>query len=135
MVAHDYEFSASSGNKWRWLERNRLATLVRLYPGALLVLLAPALLATEVALLLASAAGGWGGQKLRADAEALVWLPRLLRERRAIQRGRRVSAGASSPPPSRPDLDSPFIPAVARSAPAKALLRAYWRVVRALLGR
>jgi GT2 family glycosyltransferase len=134
VVAHDYEFTASAGNKWRWLERNRLATLVRVYPGALLALLAPALLATEAALLLASVAGGWGGQKLRADAEALVWLPRLLRERRAIQRGRAVSAGEFAATLT-PDLDSPFIPAAARSAPAKLLLRGYWRLVRALLGR
>jgi GT2 family glycosyltransferase len=134
VVAHDYEFTASTGNKWRWLERNRLATLVRVYPGALLALLAPALLATEAALLLASAAGGWGGQKLRADAEALAWLPRLLKERRAIQRARRITAGEFAAALTA-DLDSPFIPAVARSAPARLLLRAYWRVVCALLGR
>jgi N-acetylglucosaminyl-diphospho-decaprenol L-rhamnosyltransferase len=134
VVAHDYEFTASAANKWRWLERNRLATLVRVYPGALLALLAPALLATEAALLFASAAGGWAGQKLRADAEVVAWLPRLLRERRAIQRSRTISAGEFAAALT-PDLDSPFIPAVARSAPARLLLRAYWGAVRALLGR
>jgi GT2 family glycosyltransferase len=134
VVAHDYEFTASAGNKWRWLERNRLATLVRVYPGSLLALLAPALLATEAALLLASAAGGWGAQKLRADAEALAWLPRLLRERRRIQRDRAVSAGEFASALTA-DLDSPFIPAIARSAPARLALRTYWRLVRALLGR
>jgi N-acetylglucosaminyl-diphospho-decaprenol L-rhamnosyltransferase len=132
VVAHDYEFTASAGNKWRWMERNRLATLIRLYPGSLLLLLAPALLATEVALLAASVAGGWGGQKLRANAEVLVWLPRLLGERRAIRRERRISA-ADFAAALTPDLDSPFIPAVARSLPARLALRTYWRVVRALL--
>jgi GT2 family glycosyltransferase len=132
VVAHDYEFGASSGNKWRWLERNRLATLIRDYPGPLLVLLAPVLLATEVALLLAAAAGGWGGQKLRANAEVLLWLPRLLRERRAIRRERRISA-ADFAAALTPDLDSPFIPAIARSFPARLALRTYWRLVRALL--
>lgn len=132
VVAHDYEFGASSGNKWRWLERNRLATLVRLWPGSMLLLLAPLLLATEAALLLAAIAGGWGGQKLRANAEVLAWLPRLLGERRALRRERRVSA-ADFAAVLTPDLDSPFIPAVARSAPARLLLRAYWRAVRALL--
>jgi N-acetylglucosaminyl-diphospho-decaprenol L-rhamnosyltransferase len=132
VVAHDYEFTASAGNKWRWLERNRLATLVRLWPGSLLVLLAPVLLATEAALLLAAAAGGWGAQKLRADAEALAWLPRLLRERRAIRRERTISA-ADFAAVLTPDLDSPFIPAVARGGPARLALRAYWRAVRALL--
>jgi GT2 family glycosyltransferase len=133
-VAHDYEFTASARDKWRWLERNRLATLVRVYPGPLLALLAPALLATEAALLLASAAGGWGGQKLRADAEAVAWLPRLLSERRAIQRTRAVSA-AEFASALTADLDSPFIPAVARSIPARLALRAYWRLIRTLLGR
>jgi N-acetylglucosaminyl-diphospho-decaprenol L-rhamnosyltransferase len=134
VVAHDYEFTASSANKWRWLERNRLATLVRLWPGSLLLLLAPALLATEAALLLASLAGGWAGQKLRADAETIAWLPRLLRERRAIRRARRISA-AEFATALTPDLDSPFIPAAVRSGLPRLLLRAYWRLVRLLLPR
>ncbi|MBS1679605.1 MAG: glycosyltransferase family 2 protein [Actinobacteria bacterium] len=129
VVAHDYEFTASAGNKWRWLERNRLATLVRVYPGSLLLLLAPALLATEAALLPAAAAGGWGGQKLRANAEVVAWLPRLLAERRAIRRARTVSA-AEFAAALTADLDSPFIPAVARSTPARLALRTYWRLVR-----
>jgi N-acetylglucosaminyl-diphospho-decaprenol L-rhamnosyltransferase len=132
IVAHDYEFTSSPDNKWRWLERNRLATLVRLWPTSLLVLLAPALLATEVALLFAAMAGGWGGQKLRANAEAIAWLPRLLRERRQIQRGRRISA-ADFAAALTPDLDSPFIPAAARRGVVRLALRAYWRAVRALL--
>lgn len=132
VVAHDYEFGASSGNKWRWLERNRLATLVRDYPGSLLLLIAPVLLATEAALLLAALAGGWGGQKLRANAEVLLWLPRLLGERRAIRRERRISA-ADFAAALTADLDSPFIPAVARSFPARLALRIYWCLVRALL--
>lgn len=134
VVAHDYEFTASAANKWRWLERNRLATLVRVYPGSLLLLLAPVLLATEAALLLAAVAGGWGGQKLRANAETLLWLPRLLRERRAIRRSRTVAARGFAAALTA-DLDSPFIPAVARSAPARLALRTYWRLVRALLPR
>ncbi len=132
VVAHDYEFTASAGNKWRWLERNRLATLVRVYPGSLLLLLAPALLATEVVLLLAAAAGGWGGQKLRANAEVIAWLPRLLRERRDIRRTRTISAGEFATALTT-DLDSPFIPAVARATPARLALRTYWQLVRALL--
>jgi len=134
VVAHDYEFTASAGNKWRWLERNRLATLVRVYPGSLLLLLAPALLATEAALLLAAAAGGWGGQKLRANAEVVAWLPRLLAERRAIRRQRKISARDFAAALTA-DLDSPFIPEVVKSGPVRLALRGYWRLVRALLPR
>jgi GT2 family glycosyltransferase len=133
VVEHDYEFGASAGHKWRWLERNRLAFLVRVYPAPLLALLAPALLATELALLLVSARGGWGGQKLAANAEALRWLPRLLRERRRIQATRTVGA-AEFASWLTPDLDSPFMAGPARSWPVRTALRAYWRAVRALLG-
>jgi GT2 family glycosyltransferase len=132
VVEHDYEFGASAGHKWRWLERNRLAFLVRDYPAALLALLAPALLATELALLVVAARGGWGEQKLAANAEALRWLPRLLRERRRIQRRRMVSA-AELAAWLTPDLDSPFIAGAARSGPVRLGLRVYWRLVRALL--
>jgi len=131
VVDHDYEFDAG-GRKWRWLERNRWAFLIRVYPASLLVLLAPALLATELALIPASLAGGWGGQKLAATADVIRWLPRLLRERREVQATRKVST-AEFASWLTPDLDSPFIPAIARSAPARLLLRAYWRAVRLLL--
>ncbi len=133
VVDHDYEF-APGARKWRWLERNRWAVLIRVYPGALLVLLAPALLATELALIPASIAGGWGKQKLQANLDVLRRLPRLLRERRQIQRRRFVGA-AEFASWLTPDLDSPFIPAIARSTPVRLLLRSYWRTVRLLLRR
>lgn len=133
VVDHDYEFSANR-EKWRWLERNRLAFLIRAYPGPLLALLTPVLLATELALLLVAAAGGWGRQKLRAEAEFVRWLPRLLRERRELQSERAVSV-AEFASWLTPDLDSPFISPLARSLPARLLLRGYWRTVRLLLGR
>jgi GT2 family glycosyltransferase len=131
VVAHDYEFGARE-HKWRWLERNRLAFLVRDYPAPLLLLLAPALIATELALLFVAAQGGWGRQKLTANLEALRWLPRLLLERRKIQRARAVSS-AEFASWLTPDLDSPFIAGAAQSPPARLALRAYWRLVRLLL--
>lgn len=66
-VEHDYEFDKGSA-KWRYLERSRWAFIVRTYPGALLVRLAPALVVTELAVVLAALRGGW----LRAKAGA-VW--------------------------------------------------------------
>ncbi len=89
VVDHDYEFGARE-HKWRWLERNRWAFLIRVYPASLLVLLAPALVATELALIPASVAAGWGRQKLAAIGEVVRWLPRLLRERRQVQATRTV---------------------------------------------
>jgi GT2 family glycosyltransferase len=131
VVRHDYEFAASA-DKWRWLERNRLAFIVRNYPGALLALLGPALIATELALLPVAASGGWERQKLRANLEFLRWLPRLLGERRRIQRQRTVGAGEFASWLT-PDLDSELISPLVRSWPARLALRAYWRLVRLLL--
>lgn len=131
VVDHDYEFGARE-HKWRWLERNRWAFLIRVYPASLLAFLAPALILTELALIPASVAAGWGRQKLAAIGEVIHWLPRLLRERRQVQATRKVSA-AEFATWLTPDLDSPFIPAVARSAPVRLLLRSYWKVVRLLL--
>jgi GT2 family glycosyltransferase len=133
IVDHDYEFGARE-HKWRWLERNRWAFLIRVYPAGLLALLVPALLLTELALIPASVAAGWGRQKLAASGEVVRRLPRLLRERRQVQAARTVSAGEFAAWLSA-DLDSPFIPALARSVPARFLLRSYWNAVRLLLRR
>lgn len=131
VVEHDYEFGANA-HKWRWLERNRLAFLVRTYPAPLLLLLAPALLATEIALLAVAARGGWLRQKLTANLEALRWLPALLRERRRLRRRRSVGA-ADFASWLTPDLDSALISPLVRTPAARLLLRAYWAGVRALL--
>jgi GT2 family glycosyltransferase len=133
VVAHDYEFGANE-QKWFWLERNRLAFVVRTYPGSLLALLAPALLATEIALLFVSAAGGWGREKVRANVAFVRWLPRLLRERRQLQQRRAIGAREFAAMLT-PDLDSDLISPLVRSWPARILLRTYWRAVRSLLPR
>jgi GT2 family glycosyltransferase len=133
VVDHDYRFDRGS-SKWRRLERNRWAFLIRVFPTRLLVLLAPALVLTELALTPIALAGGWGAAKLGSFADLAGWMPRLLRERRAIQAERAVTV-AEFARWLTPDLGSPFIHPLARSAPARIVLRAYWAVVRALLGR
>lgn len=132
-VEHGYEFSKPGRQKWRHLERNRWAMILRTYPGPLLALVLPALLATELALLPVSIAGGWFGAKLRANLDLLRWLPRLLGERRAIQRARTVKAGEFAASLSA-ELDSDYLGRAGRIAPLRWGLRAYWRVVLALLG-
>lgn len=132
VVDHDYDFEKGAA-KWRYLERNRWATIVRTYPGALLALLAPALLATEVALLFVAIAGGWAPQKLRAWVETLGWMPRLVRERREIQSRRTIGAGEFAAALTA-DLSSPYLGRAGAFAPLRWALRAYWSLVRALLG-
>ena len=95
VVDHEYEFEKGLA-KWRYMERNRWATIVRTYPASLLALLAPALAATELALVGISIAGGWGRQKLRAWADVVRWLPRLLR-----------APGPAASPGTSPDSSPP----------------------------
>ena len=120
--------------KWRLLERNRWATLIRTYPAGLLALLAPALAVTELALVPISIAGGWFGQKLAAWGDLLRAAPRLRRERRKIQAdqggGRaRVRRRAHRRPRARRTSAR-----AGRSRVLRAALRAYWALVLGLLG-
>jgi GT2 family glycosyltransferase len=131
-VDHDYEFEKGP-SKWRYLERNRWATLIRTYPGALLICVWPALIATELALIAVSARGGWFGQKLLSWIDTWRGLPRSLAERRAIQARRTISAGEFAAVLTS-DLDSAYLGGVGRSRVLAALLRGYWAIVRKLLG-
>ena len=131
-VDHDYEFAKGSA-KWRQLERNRWATLVRTYPAALLALLAPALLATELALAPVAVAGGWFGQKAAAWGDVLRSAARLRRERRAVQATRAIGA-AEFARALTAELDSPYLGRAGRSRALRMVLRAYWSVVLVLLG-
>ncbi len=139
-VDHDYDFDKGS-HKWYYLERNRIATVIRTYPRRLLLALIPALLATELALLVAAAAGGWLPEKLRASRDLACSLPRLLRERAAIADpeigfgpGARISA-AEFAELLTPELDSAYLGAVGRSRVIAGLLGAYWSVVLRVVGR
>jgi hypothetical protein len=131
IVDHDYEF-AKGLEKWRLLERNRWATILRCYPGRLLLVLGPALLATELGLLAVAAAGGWLPQKLTAARDTLRALPRLEGERRAIQATRTIST-AEFARWLTPDLDSRYLGRAGRLRPLRWALRAYWRLARAAL--
>jgi GT2 family glycosyltransferase len=131
VVDHDYSF-AKGAAKWRHLERNRWATILRTYPAPLLLLLAPALTATEAALVLVAARGGWGRSKVAAAEDTVRALPRLLRSRRAVQRGRAVSS-AEFARWLTPDLDSEYLGRAATHRALRLALRSYWAVVRAAL--
>ena len=132
VVDHEYDFDKGAP-KWRYLERNRWATIVRTYPTALLVLLAPLLLVVELAVLVAAVRGGWWRQKLLAAQDCVQRLPAWLRQRRRVQRGRTVPA-ARFAETMVATLDSEYLGAATRSPLVSVPLRAYWRVVRALLG-
>ncbi|HEX7746498.1 MAG TPA: glycosyltransferase family 2 protein [Micromonosporaceae bacterium] len=133
VVLHHYEFSRNEG-KLYLVERNRLITLLTAYEARTLVVLAPVLLLTEAAMLVAALAGGWIGPKLRG----WVWLWRnrgwLRGRRRVLQAQRRVPDGviaevmAARVTPS--NVDAP--PGI---GVFNAIAGAYWVVARPLLRR
>jgi N-acetylglucosaminyl-diphospho-decaprenol L-rhamnosyltransferase len=129
-VVHGYEFDKGAG-KWFWLERNRWRTVLAVYPPALLVLLAPALLAAELPVHLAAARGGWLGAKLRADAAVLAGVPGIFARRRRVQASRRISAREFASHLSA-SLDSPYLP-VSDTHWAARGQAAYWAVVQRVL--
>jgi len=132
-VNHDYEF-AGRGTRWRMLERNRWATIVRTYPGPLLALVLPSLLVTELGVLAVAASSGWGRQKVAAIGDVMRSLPLFLRERRTVQHTRTVPA-AEVARHMTAELSSEYLGPLARNPVLRATLQGYWGIVRALLGR
>lgn len=126
-VEHDYEFGKGD-YKWFLLERNRWWTVLATYPAALLWPLLPALLGTELLLLVVAARGGWLGAKLRAQAAVLRTLPRTLARRRRVQATRTVPVGTFARSLGA-TLDSPFLGPAASGRVPGALQSAYWRFV------
>lgn len=132
-VEHLYDFSRRS-LKWRLLERNRWATLIRTYPTDLLLLLLPALMLTELGVLAVAVRAGWSAQKLGAMLDVARALPRLLGERRAIQSRRTISAARFASCLTS-ELSSPFLGTAADSRLLRVGLSVYWTAVRAVLAR
>lgn len=130
-VRHDYAFDKGA-YKWFHLERNRIWTVLAVYPAPLLALLAPGLLALEVALLAVAAAQGWLGAKLRAQAAVLRSLGTIAARRRRVQALRTVSPAAFAAGLTAA-LDSPFLGAASRVAPLAGGQALYWRLVRRAL--
>jgi GT2 family glycosyltransferase len=85
VVLHHYEFGRNP-KKFYLLERNRLAMVLSLYQARTLLLLAPVLLAFELAMCAVAATGGWLPDKVRGYR----WL---LRERRWLAAHRRAVQG------------------------------------------
>lgn len=91
IVLHRHDFARNPG-KYFYLERNRWLVLLRLASARTLLLLAPALLASELAILLLALRSGWVGHKLRAlFALASRDMVRFVASsRREVQRHRRL---------------------------------------------
>ena len=107
-VHHSYAF-VKGDRKWRLLERNRWATVLRTYPGALLVAVLPAMLAAEVAVWLVAVRGGWGRMKGLATLDVIRALP--------------APGGRTSPDPERASRRGGRVRRQAHGRPVIAVLR------------
>lgn len=128
---HDYDFERHTAKRY-FLERNRLAFVAICYSARTLLLLAPLLVATEMAMLALAARQGW----LRDKLAGWAWIVRnartLRRRRLETQRRRRVSdrdlAGSLTAVVDPAMLD---IPRAVRAL--NPLVSAYWALVQCAL--
>jgi GT2 family glycosyltransferase len=129
-MIHSYDFEKGM-QKWFWLERNRVRTVLAVYPASLLVLLAPALFGAELMLLLLAGRDGWLSAKLRAQLAVLTGLPAIVRRRRTVQGSRAVSA-ATFATLLTASLESDFLPDIG-GGPVGRAQAGYWRAVTGIL--
>ena len=131
VVIHYYEFSRNA-LKMYLLDRNRLLFVLTCYGGRTLILLAPALVAFELAMGVVAGTQGWGRQKVRSWGWVLGHLAWVRARRRAVQGARTVS-----------DKELAWLwvdrfnaaamPLPAAAVPLQSLLAGYWRLVRRAL--
>lgn len=131
VVVHHYEFSRNA-RKMYLLERNRLLFVLTCYGSRTLALLAPALVAFDVAMLAVAVGQGWGRQKL-AGWRWVLSHPGWVRRRRRIVQGARTVPDKSLVPLWTDRFDAAALPLPAWAQPLQGLLARYWRWVSALV--
>jgi GT2 family glycosyltransferase len=127
LVRHHYSWGLDN-EKWFFLERHRLMSVLTNFRLSTLALLTPLLVATELALLVVSGREGWRDQKLRAYRS--VWAQRKwirARRRRFAKLRRRPDAAIIGG--FRATVDSPQITSRVAGAAAPGL-RLYAALVR-----
>lgn len=128
VVAHAYEFSRHPA-KLYLLERNRLLVVLTVLERRTLLLLAPALVAFEAAVLLVAARQGWAREKLRGWAWLLAHRSVVRRRRTQVQQARAVGDAALAGL-----LTARFSPGAESGFHAPAAVNAlsglYWALVR-----
>jgi GT2 family glycosyltransferase len=131
VVAHHYEFSRNQ-RKLYLLERNRLLLVLTIYQRRSLLVLAPMLALTELLMLAAAIAGGWGGAKLRGWS----WLGRhrgWVRARRALIQGERTVPDTVIVRRMTARIDPANVAAPPGVGVLNAVMSGYWSIARRLL--
>lgn len=131
VVVHRYEFSRNP-RKLYLLERNRLLFLLTAHEARTLALLAPPLLALELAMLLLALSQGWAGGKVRG----WWWLLRhagWVRSRRRLLQAERTRSDAELAGLLTAELTTTAVDLPAALPALNLLLRAWWWAVRKAL--
>ena len=128
VALHNYEFGRNP-EKFYIVERNRLIFVATLWSGRALVLLAPPLIALELAMVALAVKDGWLSQKARGWG--WLWRNRstLAARRRQVRAEKTVSDRAWMRVLT-DELNTPLVDVPnALQRPLNALMRLYWRVV------
>ncbi len=131
VVLHHYQFSRNE-RKLYLLERNRAILLLTTYQRRSLMVLAPMLLLTEILMLGAAIAGGWGAAKLRGWR--WLWRHRgWIRARRALIQRERVIPDSVIFRRVTGRFDPANVPAPPGIGVFNAVMSGYWAVARKML--
>ena len=130
-IGHDYEFRKGA-QKWFLLERNRYVFIARTWPLALLLVLFPLLIATEIGLWLASIFQGRLLIRLRAVASFVRVSPAVLKERRAVTRERSLAAYECLRM-LEPRIETPLLPRLVRNRATSVVFAGYQKAAGLIL--
>ncbi len=129
-VWHDYHFSRNQA-KFFYVERNRLAFLVKNFSGRYLVACLPSLILNEFAVWAYCLKEGLAGMKWRSYGSLIRLTPRLMAARRMVQKTRRVSdrdlIGYLTPTVGFSEVTLPLL------VPYNRLAGLYWNLTKSLL--
>lgn len=129
---HDYRFS-SPGGKFYHMEKNRLFLMLQNYRAGTLALLLPAVVFTELQVMLYAAMNGWFGWKLGSYGWLFENMGKVMERRRAVQAARRVgdldAMGGMVTDISFHEVDNPGLRYI-----TNPVLKYYYRFVTSVLG-
>jgi GT2 family glycosyltransferase len=128
VVVHHYEFSRND-LKMYLLERNLLLFVLTCYGTRTLALLAPPLLAFELAMVGVAAAQGWGGRKVSGWWWLLTHARWVRDRRRTVQAARRVP-DRDMIPLWTDRFEPAALPLPSWATPVQRVLAGWWRLVR-----
>lgn len=132
LVRHKY-VAVFSPAKYVYIERNRIIVLIKDWPLGLLIATAPILVASQIAVMVFAARGGWLRPLARGYAEILDNLGGVLADRRRVQAARRSTANDVAHLSAAFHFEGFDHPLLTRFA--NPMLELYWKIVGPMVRR